>query len=190
MTPANRSDAFSEHIEYLSRKMIERLPETLERQYIRAVAAISNGRRKLTEMRETLPDINLSEEEIEAVHTQVLKDSISLTVPWRTRYLHYQIEWDYLSDLLDDNTLSSTELDYSAKRRTKIDIKRRKLQKLHNIKACSNDSNDTQLKIVAQRAWIDDIADELRVATVNEQYSKFMLYDHGHRKHHFPCPKL
>lgn len=179
MTPANRSDAFSEHTEYLARKSLTKQPETLERQYIRALGAITNGRRKLSEIREAFPDIDLGDEEIIKTYKTMAGLDGTPKVRWEVRYARYALELNYLNDLLElEETCSIPSADLRKRTSSTIAIQR-KMEKEHKIpKNFRSFVTDDE----AQMLWVEELTAELRTATATEQYSKVLLFDHGHSK--------
>lgn len=182
MTPSMRSDSVSEHVQHLCVSKLEDLPNTLIGQYIRAVAAIYNGRARLKELQAKHKDMNLSDAALAASYNLIVcGEIIQNSVRADLRYHRLHLENTFLSGQLQSSE-DTADQQTLQKRQSKLHKLIRESEKSSSFDPKWKTDNVAQLQYEARGMLIDDLATELKSAVTNELYMQHLLYDHGHSK--------
>jgi hypothetical protein len=189
MSPSNRVDEMSEHLQWLGLLMIDALPETLKRLKVRAVNAIRDGGIRLNMYRQSHHKQDLSDEMMQSQYSNITSAKILPQHAWEIEYMRYIIELNFCTQHLLKGDVPVADVEGYTKRRQKLLKLLVQMEKDHGIQIRWNVEAPERIqeKCEAVKVWIDAIVEELRSATAKQLNANDMIYDHGHSKS-FPIP--
>lgn len=188
MTNHNRKDELAEHCESFSKKQIERLPETMNRQISRAKNMMFFGGKRLIELRERnpFPDLALDDDAMRILYREIQAEDFIVPRNWKSSYVRYLMEWIWLGGLLDPRMWSPAEVMVFAQRRAAAESSLEGIEKTHGIRLDDRwnpaDGRYDEHRVSARNLWLDDMIGAIRTSVTKELHWRSMLHDHGHSK--------
>jgi len=191
MNNENRKDELAEHCEFLSRRQIHKLPNTLIRQIARAKNMINFGQHRLTLMRDQCPfRIALDDPAMNLVYDQIRKGEYLPRTVWQVVYVKLLLEFHWLGDLLLENARTQGEILAFAAKRHATTQAMETIEVENNIRVNLTPSERWQpyddqflnYERDAKAFWIDDLKEQLRGAVASELHWLNTLHKHGHSK--------
>lgn len=188
MTNHNRKDELADHFECFSQKQIARLPETLNRQISRAKNMIYFGGKRMRELRERNPfmDLRLDTAAMELIYEEIQAEEFVRAREWKPLYVRYLLEYHWLATVLQEPHWTPPEIyDFANKRGAALSalegIEKSQRIRFHN-RWVSDDENHTLHKESAQHMWLDELTGTIRTSVTKELHWRSMLHNHGHGK--------
>lgn len=186
MTPSNRVDEMSDHLQWLALAMIEALPDTIKRLKIRADNAMFEGQNRLRNYRAVHQRMSefLTDEYLAGRYNDIVAAAIIPQHAWDVQYVRYLLEVNYCTHHIMEGVLPIGEMDIMIKRRLRVMKTVTSIESEHRIPVRYDLAVAMWqgLKEEAIKMWIDVLVDELRAATADQLYSYSAIYDHGHGK--------
>jgi len=177
-----RIDSVSEHVQHLCLSKLLDLPSTLTGQYVKAVAAIFNGRARLIELQGKHKTLDLSDATLAGLYDEIVGGKMTQNkVSADLRYHRLHLENTFLNRHLQSHD-ESADQQVLLKRQSRLHRLIREIEKSPDFHAGWRCENVAQLQADARAVLIDDLAAELKSAVTNELYMQHLLYDHGHSK--------
>lgn len=162
-----REDAISDQIEQINRMVLEELPEMLLKQLDRVERARLMALQDLKELRETFPQVDLSDLALNSL--DLSKFGSVIAVDWKIRYVRFMLEYKHQqsqADSFDPDTPEFNASHISIRALNKVLLDTEKDKKIARF------TEDRMLlyRDAALVLWKRDLKDKLRTTMVLDKY--------------------
>jgi len=191
MNNENRKDELAEHCEFLSRKQIHNLPNTLICQIARAKNMINFGQQRLNQMRDQCPfHLALDDDAMKLIYNQIRRGEYLPRTAWEVEYVKLLLEFHWLGSLLLETARTQADILVFAAKRHATARALEAIELQHSIRAAATPSERWQPDDAhflnheddAKVFWINDLKEQLRGAVAAELHWLNTLHKHGHSK--------